>query len=322
MKRSALAIALLISLVLSGCCYAPGHEGSAVLEMRYDLPEWLEADYQVATKPAVPDETIHGLAPLPDPELDLESMPERADTDFVNVLDYIPDIVVDLRYATPNNFTGEVIYSFDGVYLRYGTVKKLMEVQQELRTHGYLLKIWDAYRPVSAQYSLWSACPDPTYVANPDTGYSTHSCGNTIDITIVDANGVELEMPTDFDDFSPKADRDYSDCSATAAANAQLLEDIMESHGFEGYDEEWWHFSDETVYPVEEVFDPGEISTWYADCNEYINIRTAPNVSANAIGTIAKNEQFTLLGWSGGFAYIEYKGVRGYVNANYIQRVS
>lgn len=322
MKRSAIAIALLIALLLTGCCYAPGHEGSTVWEMRYDLPEWLESDYEVATKPTVPPDAPTEPVALPDPDVDLGALPERADSDFVNVLDYIPDLVVDLRYATPNNFTGQVIYTFDGIYLRYGTVQKLMAVQQELRANGYLLKIWDAYRPVSAQYSLWTACPDPAYVANPDTGYSTHSCGNTIDVTIVDANGVELEMPTGFDEFGPKADRDYSDCSATAAANAQFLEDVMEANGFEGYDAEWWHFSDEKVYPVEEVFDPGEISTWYADCNEYINIRKEPNVSSASIGKINKNEQFTLLGWSGGFAYVEFKGVRGFVNADYIQKVS
>lgn len=321
MKRSVFAIALTIVMILTGCCYAPGHEGSSLLEMRYELPEWLEADYEVATRPTVPEETEPVVVPLPDPEVDLSAMPERQDHEFVNVLDYIPDIVVDLRYATTNNFTGEVIYTFDGVYLRYGTVKKLMLVQQELRSQGYLLKIWDAYRPVSAQYTLWSVYPDPTYVANPETGYSSHSCGNTVDVTIVNADGVELEMPSEFDDFSARADRNYSDCSTTAANNAQLLEDAMEMHGFEGYDGEWWHFTDSQAYPVENVFDPAEISIWYADCNEYINIRTEPRGDASVLGTVPKDQQFTLLGWSGGFAYMEYQGIRGYVNGDYIQKV-
>ena len=72
----------------------------------------------------------------------------------------------------------------------------------------------------------------------------------------MDKNGQELEMPTGFDDFSSKADRDYSDCTQDAAAHAQLLEILMEKHGFQGYSKEWWHFTDTDEYPVEEYFSP------------------------------------------------------------------
>ncbi len=322
MKRSVLLVALAIALTLSGCCYAPGHEGTAFWEMRYELPKWLEADYDVATPTVPPEATKPAPKPIPAPEVDYDALPERANSDIVNVLDYIPDLAVDLKYATEDNFTGEVIYEFTGVYLRYGTVKKLMDAQQALREQGYLLKIWDAFRPVSAQKALWDAYPDPTFVANPNTGHSSHSCGNTVDITLVDAEGKELEMPTGFDDFSAKADRDYSDCTSEAAANATMLQEIMAANGFVGYENEWWHFSDDTDYPVEKVFDPAEISVWYADCKNYINLRTEPDTSASVVTTIAKDQQFTLLGWSGGFGYVEYKGHRGYVNADYIQKVS
>lgn len=321
MKRSILLMALAVAMVLTGCCYAPGHEGGSFWEMRYELPESLEADYEVATESAVQETTEPIPVPLPTPDVDYEALPDRTDSDLVNVLDYIPDLAVEMKYATEDNFTGEVIYSFTDVYLRYGTVKKLMEVQQALREQGYLLKIWDAFRPVSAQEALWNVYPDPTFVADPTTGYSSHSCGNTVDITVVDAEGRELEMPTGFDSFSAKADRDYSDCSETAASNAMMLQEIMEANGFEGYENEWWHYSDSTDYPVERVFDPTEISTWYADCNQYINMRTTPNTSAAVVTTIAKNERFTLLGWSDGFGYVEYKGQRGFVNADYIKKV-
>lgn len=187
-----------------------------------------------------------------------ETLPPREplDTDFVNVRDYIPDIVVELKYATSDNFTGQVIYEFKEAYLRYGTVKKLMAVQQELREQKLSLKIWDGFRPTAAQFQLWEICPDPVYVANPNKGFSAHSRGNTVDVTLVEENGTEIAMPTGFDDFSSLADRDYSDCSFDVQLNVLLLEQTMERHGFAGYKGEWWHFTDTDAYPVEEVFVP------------------------------------------------------------------
>ena len=182
--------------------------------------------------------------------------PDINDEDFVKVKDYIPDIVVDLRYATANNFTKQKIYDFTDAWLRYGTVKKLRYVQEELQQKGMSIKIWDGFRPTSAQFKLWDVCPNSTYVANPNNGFSSHSRGNTVDITVVDANGKEIVMPTGFDDFSKLADRDYSDCSNEAASNALMLEKLMKKHGFIPYSGEWWHFSDEQTYPVDKVFEP------------------------------------------------------------------
>ena len=247
--------------------------------------------------------------------------PQLRDSDFVKVTDYIPEIVVDLKYATADNFTEQVIYDFHDAYLRYGTVKKLIAVSEVLAEHDVYLKIWDAFRPPAAQFKLWEVYPDPNFVSDPNVKYSSHSRGNTVDITLVDAQGNELEMPTGFDDFSSMADRVYSDCSATAAEYAILLQEIMEEHGFSGYQKEWWHFSDETEYLPEECFDPTVISTWYADCNEYINLRTEPNAASKSIARIPVNGEFTLLGWSGEFALVDYNGLRGYVAAGYIQPV-
>ncbi len=177
-----------------------------------------------------------------------------SDDDFVNLKEYIPGIVIDLKYSTTDNFTGKIIYEFSDAYLRYGTVKKLQKVQHEVNKKGYSLKIWDAYRPIESQFKLWDICPDSTYVANPNKGYSSHSRGNTVDITLVDSTGEEIIMPTGFDDFSKKADRDYNDCSEIAAANAEYLEHVMYQNGFKGYSSEWWHYSDTDVYDVEKVF--------------------------------------------------------------------
>lgn len=262
-----------------------------------------------------------GTLPSENPLLfsDIES--SLKDRDFAAVNEYIPEIAVELKYAAKDNFTGQVIYEFNDAYLRYGTVKKLIDVSKQLAEQGLYLKIWDAFRPPAAQVKLWEAYPDPNYVSNPHVKYSSHSRGNTVDVTLVDAQGKELEMPTGFDDFSALADRDYTDCSPIAAANALLLQKTMEKNGFTGYFKEWWHYSDETEYPMEECFDPSAISMWYADCNEYITLRSAPDFSAASVAKIPAGEQFTLLGCVNEFAMAEYSGQRGYVVKNYIQPV-
>ena len=237
MKRRAFLIGLLLCLSAAGC----GQEAG--------------------TESMITGQTLHAAmqttaATQPEQTLPVETEAPEDDGTLVSVTDYIPDVAVELKYATADNFTGQVIYDFQEVYLRYGTVKKLAQVQQSLGEAGLRLKIWDGFRPVSAQYKLWEACPDPTYVANPQTGYSNHSRGNAVDVTLVDMDGNEMEMPTGFDDFSQLADRDYSDCTPEAAENAQLLQRIMEKYGFTGYFGEWWHFADSVTYPVEEDFQP------------------------------------------------------------------
>lgn len=231
---------LLAALTLAGCGQIPDTAPS-----ERPAPE----ETAVSEEEAVPEEAaVPEAVPLPEPP------PEE----LVPAADYVPGIRTDLRYATENNFTGQVIYDFTEAYLRYGTVQKLAAAQEALAAQGYGLLIWDAFRPVEAQFRLWEACPDPTYVANPQRGFSSHSRGNTVDVTLVLSGGAPVEMPTGFDDFSPLADRDYSDVPEPAAANARLLEDVMTDCGFKPYSGEWWHFSDEDSYPVEEDFVPGK----------------------------------------------------------------
>lgn len=323
MKRFCLLLALILIISLSGCCYEPGTEGMYGMDSWYmNVPTFPGSDSSQEGEQVTegPEETLASgeEETIPDPDVDLDALPARVDSDMVKVTDYIPDIVIELKYASEDNFTGAKVYDFNDVYLRYGTVLKLMEVQKELRQQGLLLKIWDAFRPTSAQQALWDAYPDATYVSNPANGYSNHSRGNTVDVTVVNAAGEELEMPSDFDAFSALADRDYSDCAETPAANAQMLEELMTRYGFVGYSGEWWHFADETEYPIEEVFNPSVVSLWKAECNQYINLRVAPDYTSEALAQIPKNYTFTLLGWVDGFAYVEYKGQRGYVNADYV----
>lgn len=180
-------------------------------------------------------------------EITTEKEPE--DDEYVLVKKYIPDIYVELRYATENNFTGVKIYDFTEAYLRYGTVKKLAQVQKELKQQGYSLKIWDAYRPFEAQQKLWEVYPDPNYVANPANGMKKHNLGGTVDITMVAADGSIIPMPTEFDDFSLKADRNYSDIdNEEAVNNVMILQNAMENNGFTGYQGEWWDYSDTVEY--------------------------------------------------------------------------
>ena len=224
---------LLLSVLLIGCGQTPATE---------------------ATEPTTVPETIPQTTATEADVVEERAYPDPQDMVFVAVADYLPQVRMDLKYATEDNFTGQTVYEFTTVYLRYGTLRKLAAVQADLEELGLGLKIWDAFRPVSAQYKLWEICPDIRYVANPNTGFSDHSRGNTVDVTLVDSQGREVVMPTGFDDFSKKADRDYSDCSQEAADNALILQVLMEKHGFSGYKNEWWHFTDQEEYPVEATF--------------------------------------------------------------------
>lgn len=303
---------LIFCLLLAGCrkeAQVPETTQPSVTEIAesIQIPEATEQTSPVITAPA---------------EIPTEPAAEPSEDTFVDIREYLPDVQVELKYATEDNFTGQIIYDFDAPFLRYGSVKKLAMVQEELRSMGLSLKIWDGFRPVSAQFTLWEVFPDPTYVANPNVGYSSHSRGNTIDLTVVDQQGRELPMPTGFDDFSALADRNYSDCEEQKAVNARLLQDIMEKHGFSGYFGEWWHYSDTQQYPVETCFDPGVISAWYAECNEFISLREAPDTEASVITRISANEEVTLLGYTGEFAMVEYCGQRGYVLKSYLAPIA
>lgn len=259
MRRNALYFGWLLAvlLLLSGCfagtlreeapSFPPAETGAETASPREETGGEEHTEAPVASS-AVQEPDTAGPAVEEEP----------LDTDFVRVTDYVPEITVDLRYAAADNFTGQVIYDFSDAYLRYGTVKKLAAVQAALAEQGYALKIWDAFRPPAAQFIMWEICPDGNYVADPNKGFSSHSRGNTVDLTLVAADGAEVVMPTGFDDFSKKADRDYSDVDPEAAANALILENAMTTAGFKPYFGEWWHFSDTDSYDVEEAFLPGE----------------------------------------------------------------
>ncbi len=161
--------------------------------------------------------------------------------DLVDVQSIIPHATIDLKYATEDNFTGQIVYDFQNCRLLNEVALKLREVQDQLETMGLGLKIWDGFRPVAAQWKFWELVPDERYVSDPRKG-GRHTRGTAVDLTLVTKEGLELEMPSLFDDFSEKAHRNYTGASEESMKNRALLQEIMESHGFIGLPTEWWHF--------------------------------------------------------------------------------
>lgn len=166
----------------------------------------------------------------------------QLETGFTNVQALDPSIIVDLRYATTDNFTHQVIYNFTTAIARTGTAKKLAKANSLLRAQGYRLKIWDAYRPVAAQARLYDVYPDPSFVAKPNPNFS-HQKGVTVDVTLCDAAGKEVDMQTEFDDFTVAAHRDF-DRTPLQEKNYQILNQAMQAAEFFGYENEWWDYRD------------------------------------------------------------------------------
>lgn len=161
--------------------------------------------------------------------------------DIVDVAQLDSTIVVDLKYAAGDNFLGDTLYAANICLLRQEVAIQLVKVQQSLRKHNLGLKIWDAYRPLSVQKKMWEKVPDPRFVADPRKG-SMHNRGVAVDVTLVDLQGNELEMPTAFDDFSPKAQSDFPNVTERARQNRKILQDAMRAQGFKTITSEWWHF--------------------------------------------------------------------------------
>ena len=169
-------------------------------------------------------------------------------TDFVDIQQIIPSVDLDIKYASTDNFTHTKLYDSPKALLRQGTADKLKEVADEVGKKGYRLRIWDAYRSPDVQFAMWKLVPDTRYVANPYKGYSNHSRGSAIDLTLMDIQGNELKMPTDFDDFTAEA------ASVNQNENAKYLKDVMVKHGFKPLATEWWHFDDKDTYkPADSV---------------------------------------------------------------------
>ncbi|OBK81534.1 D-alanyl-D-alanine dipeptidase [Mycolicibacter heraklionensis] len=171
------------------------------------------------------------------------SEPARA-AGFVDVRSAVPDAIIDLRYATANNFVGEQLYPSNARCLVHESLAPgLTTAAAALRSRGRILVFWDCYRPHSVQVRMFQVVPNPNWVARPGSLARSHETGRSVDVTTADAYGRLSEMGTGFDDFSPAATAFADGISARAAAERAALRDAMSAGGLAVYSGEWWHFN-------------------------------------------------------------------------------
>jgi len=170
------------------------------------------------------------------------SKQDIADTTFVNLKDYSKDFIYDMKYATEDNFLKAKVYDCAECFLRLKTVKALIAANNDFMKKGFKIKLYDCYRPLSIQKKMFELVPKPEYVADPKKG-SIHNRGGAVDISLVDANGKEVEMGTSFDFFGFQASHNYTNLPNTVKANRKFLKKVMIENGFNSFDSEWWHYN-------------------------------------------------------------------------------
>ena len=161
---------------------------------------------------------------------------------LVDLAQLDPAPLQEIRYATRYNFTGQPLYPFAAAFLHRDAAAALARVQASLAPQGLGLKVFDAYRPLSVQKLMWERLPDERYVSNPNTTHGRHTRGTAVDLTLIDRLGQQLEMPSDYDDFSERAHRDSKAMTPNQRAHLEILDRAMQAQGFEPLATEWWHY--------------------------------------------------------------------------------
>ncbi|EDP69454.1 peptidase M15D, vanX D-ala-D-ala dipeptidase [Flavobacteriales bacterium ALC-1] len=190
---------------------------------------------------------------------DKQSLPEG----FVYAKTIIPDLDIELRYYTSNNFVGDTIdgYKSNKLIITKGTAEKLKLVQEELHLQNLCLKVYDGYRPQRAvnHFIRWARDLNDTinkqqfypevnkrnlFKAGYIASRSGHSRGSTIDLTITNGEtGEPLDMGSPYDFFGEQSWVNYKDITEEQRKNRQLLQTVMLKHNFRNYSKEWWHFT-------------------------------------------------------------------------------
>jgi len=186
----------------------------------------------------------YGVPVLSDVKIYQNTVASDSNKQMVDLKAFIPNIVLDLRYAGNKNFMQRPMYSgrVTTTYLRLPVAKALAEVQKELNTKGMGLKVFDAYRPYSVTETFWELVMNEKYVADPKKG-SGHNRGTAVDVTVIYLSSKkEMEMPTGFDNFTDTAHQSFMQLPFTILENRKFLKDIMGKHGFKPLETEWWHF--------------------------------------------------------------------------------
>ena len=176
--------------------------------------------------------------------------PQARAAGFVDVRSVVADAIIDLRYATPNNFVGEALYPADARCLVHESMAPgLAAAASALRPQR--LVFWDCYRPHDVQVRMWQAVPNATWVAKPGPYARSHESGRSVDVTIAG-----VDMGTDFDDFSSRAGA-FATAGVTPdeQANRARLRDAMKAGGLSPYSGEWWHFDGPGAYDQRTILD-------------------------------------------------------------------
>lgn len=172
----------------------------------------------------------------------LNACKKNSNNQLLELKSHIPGLILDIKYATEDNFMKRIMYPQARAFARKPVVLQLIKVQEELKKKGLGLKIFDAYRPYSITIAFYREASNKAFVANPNKG-SRHNRGCAVDLTLIDLKtGKELNMPTAYDSFSPKAAAIYPNLPPQVIKNRQLLIQTMRKFGFKVLKNEWWHF--------------------------------------------------------------------------------
>jgi len=174
--------------------------------------------------------------------------------DLVELVTLDPTIKLDVRYATTNDFLGTPVYTQARAFLQRPAAEALVRANHELKGLGYGLIIHDGYRPWYVTKIFWDATPDDKkiFVADPQSG-SKHNRGCAVDLSLYDLKtGLEVEMPSGYDEMSERAYADYPGGTDEERARRAVLKQAMEKQGFAVIPKEWWHFDykDWKQYPI------------------------------------------------------------------------
>lgn len=181
-------------------------------------------------------------------ETQLADLPDSA---FVELLTLDTSFVLDMKYATSDNFLKTRVYDCAQCLLRAKVAKALAHAQQKFKEKGYRIKLYDCYRPLDVQKQMWKIKPDDRYVGNPYGNGSVHNKGAAVDLTLVNSQGEELDMGTPFDYFGREAHHAYTGFPQQVLDNRKLLKQTLEESGFQPITSEWWHYSyRNNSYPV------------------------------------------------------------------------
>lgn len=184
----------------------------------------------------------YGLNVVNDYKTYRTAVAQNPNLELVEIKKAIPSVVLDIKYATKNNFMRQVMYKQARAFARNPVVEKLKLIQAELKKKGYGLKIYDAYRPYAVTVAFYEKASDKNFVANPAKG-SKHNRGCAVDLSIIDLKtGKDVPMPTPYDSFEAAAAAKFTDLPPQLIKNRDFLIATMEANGFKVIYNEWWHF--------------------------------------------------------------------------------